>query len=79
MGLVGYAELYELRGLLAMKRGHYADAIKELTVAIRHDSKAKEYYRLRSDALEALGNMDKAEKDRRKIQKLKDQETKFER
>jgi Flp pilus assembly protein TadD len=44
--------------------------MKALTLAIRHNSREKEYYRLRADAHEALGNHDKAENDQRKAQEL---------
>ena len=69
-GINRYSTLYELRGLFAMKQNRFADAVKELTVAIRHCSTATEHYRLRSDAYEALGYIDKAEADRRKVQEL---------
>ena len=69
-GMHYYSELCELRGLLAMKQSRFADAVKELTVAIRHCPLAVEHYRLRSDAYEALGYTDKAEADRRKVQEL---------
>jgi len=65
-----YAELFELQGMLAMKEGRFADAVKALTWAIRQNPAVEKYYQLRSDAHEALRNIDKAEKDRRKVKKL---------
>jgi tetratricopeptide (TPR) repeat protein len=59
-------KLYELRGMLALKQGRFADAVRDLGWAIWNSPQEKEYYRLRADAHEALGNIDKAEKDRRK-------------
>jgi tetratricopeptide (TPR) repeat protein len=63
-------ELCELRGVLAMKQGRPADAVKELTQAIRFDPTEEKYYRLRSDAHETLGNHDKADADRQKAEEL---------
>jgi tetratricopeptide (TPR) repeat protein len=68
-----YPALFELRGVLALKQGRFADAVRELTSAIRHCSSESKYYRLRSDAHEALGHLDKAEIDRRKAQELVDE------
>ena len=64
------SELYELRALLAMKQGRTADAVKELNVAIRFCRSEAKYYRLRSDAHEALGNLEKANADQRKAQEI---------
>jgi len=70
LGQAHYKELLELQGVLAMKQGRFADAVKALTLAIRQSPAEAKYYQLRSDAHEALGNIDKAEKDRRKVQTL---------
>jgi len=70
---VGYGlseYVFELQGVLAMKQGRFADAVKALSLAIRQSPAEAKYYQLRSDAHEALGNIDKAEKDRRKVQTL---------
>ena len=65
-----YAEFYELGGELALKRGRFADAVREFTIAIRWCSSETKYYRSRSEAHDALGNLAKADADRRKADKL---------
>ena len=64
------SEIYELRGMLAMKQGNLNDAVKEFNKAIRLESSEGRYYRLRSEAHDALGNLAKADADRRKADEL---------
>ena len=66
------ATFSELCGVMALKQGRPADAVKELGKAIRLDSSKAEYYHIRSDAHAALGDHDKADADRRKAQELAD-------
>lgn len=70
-GYSGGADLSDLRGRLAMKRGEYPDAVKHFTQAIKHAGAtlSKGYYEQRAEAYDALGDLDKADADRRKAER----------
>ena len=64
------AEIYEFRGTLALKQGRFTDAVRDFGWAIWNRSSEAEYHRLRGDAHEALGNLAKADADRKKAEIL---------
>ena len=67
------AELFKLQGQLAMTRGGYKEAVEFFTRAFKciDDDDYPELFLRRAEAYDALGNIDKADADRRKAEKLR--------
>lgn len=64
------AEFFELQGLLAMRRSNPALAVKHWTKAIQRLPEEESYYRLRSEAYDALNDFSRANADREKAELL---------
>ncbi len=67
------SELATLRGQLAMKRNNFDEAVQFFTQAVKAGGTEDEaeIFTLRAEAYDALGNMDKADADRRYAEKLR--------
>lgn len=63
-------ELLGLQALSALKLGDAEEAVKLVSQALKLAPDDKDFYRLRSEAYDALGKYDKADADRRKAEKL---------
>lgn len=65
----GQWPINEIRSRLALKQGNPADAVAFASKALRHVPRS-DLYLLRAEAYDALGQIDKADADRRKAEKL---------
>ncbi|MGL6197245.1 MAG: tetratricopeptide repeat protein [Thermoguttaceae bacterium] len=66
----GLSELHELHGILAMKQADYEAAVSAFSKAIKLEPEQHDYYEMRAEAYDNLGNFKKADADRKKAKEL---------
>jgi tetratricopeptide (TPR) repeat protein len=64
---MGFATVYNYRGLASVGVGDYLEAIQDFNQALAFDSNFREAYQNRGDAYSTLGNQSEAEEDYKRV------------